>query len=213
VKTIILLTCAFIVLTSTNSFGQSINTGIKVGLNSAFAGGKYADNIDLQHITTLNAGAYAEFDLFGFLSLQPELLYTMKGYRQIRTSFPTSSTNFIPTWNISYLEIPVLLKLNIPSSSFGIIKPNVFAGPEVAFRLTAKVKDQVMGQPPQGYDVPNINSTDFGIIFGTGADINLPIMTLMLDIRYDLGIRNPYGSQNSSAIVNRVISFNAGIGI
>ena len=212
-RNIPLLTFAFIAIISKNSFGQSITTGVKLGLNSAFIGGEYANNIDFQHISTFNAGAYAKFDIFGLLALQPELLYTMKGYKEIRTSFPTFATNFNPTWNTSYLEIPILLKLNIPSSSFGIIKPNIFTGPEVAFKLSAKVKDQLPGQLPQEHDVPNTNSTDFGIIFGAGIDINLTITTIMLDIRYDLGIRNVCGSQNSSNILNRVISLNAGIGI
>jgi hypothetical protein len=207
---------------TTNTSGQSINTGIKVGLNFATVG-QYADGANPQSITTFNAGVFAKFTLLDLLALQPELLYTMKGFKDnyLPEGVPTGSTfppeNIIITWNISYFEIPVLLKLNIPSSSFGIIKPNIFAGPEISFKLSAKQKSKTVGQPSYEQDLTNINSTDLGIIFGVGADINLPIATIMIDVRYDLGMRSVdrtlESAQNPSTMKNRVISVNAGIGI
>ena len=197
---------------STIGFGQSVSTGIKVGLNFATVGGEYTNGLDLQSITAFNAGVFAKFDLLDLLALQPELLYTMKGYKLAETSIPMFG-NISVTGNISYLEIPVLLKLRIPFSSFGIIKTNIFAGPEVAFKLSAKAKNEINGQPSQTQDIPNTNSTDFGVIFGAGADIDLPITTIMIDVRYDLGLRTLDSSQNPSDIKNRVISINAGIGI
>ena len=79
------------------------------------------------------------------------------------------------------------------------------AGPEVAFKLNGKVKYEEAGQSSQEENLSNISSTDFGAILGVGADIDLPIATIMIDVRYDFGM--------DSSISNRVISFNAGIGI
>ena len=203
------LKCTIIVIVSTSSFGQSISTGVKVGLNSATTGGSDASG---QSITSFNAGVFATFDVAGLLALQPELLYTMKGYKasypvlDVLGPIPFGSGNL--TAKISYLEIPVLFKLN--TSSLRMIRPNIFAGPEVAFKLSSKATS---GSPSSEQDLQNINSTDFGIIVGAGVNINLPITTLMVDIRYDIGMRDLNSSSNPPDIKNRVLSLNAGIEI
>jgi hypothetical protein len=203
------LTCTIIVLISTSGLGQSINTGVKVGLNSATIGGSDASG---QSITSFNAGIFATINVAGLLALQPELLYTLKGYKMnypVATEqgpIPFGSVNV--TGKISYLEIPVLLKLN--TSSLSIIRPNIFAGPEVAFKLSGKATS---GSPSSEQDLQNINSTDFGIIVGAGININLPITTVMVDIRYDIGMRVLNSSPNPPDIKNRVLTLNAGIEI
>ena len=204
-KRIFCLACTIIFLVSSSSFGQSINTGVKVGLNSATIGGSDASG---QSITSFNAGIFATFNVAGLLALQPELLYTLKGYKMdypvatIQEPIPFGSGNV--TGKISYLEIPVLLKLN--TSSFSIIRPNIFAGPEVAFKLSSKATS---GSPSSEQDLQNINATDFGIIVGAGININLPVTTIMVDIRYDIGIRDLNSYSNPPDIKNRVLSLNA----
>jgi hypothetical protein len=208
-KRIFFLTWTIIVIISTSGLSQSMNMGVKVGLNNATAGGAGASS---QSITAFNAGVFTTLDIAGLLALQPELLYTMKGYKVnyavLDEIGPIPFGSGIVTAKISYLEIPVLLKLH--TSSFGIVRPNIFAGPEVAFKLTSKA---ISGSPSSEQDLQNINSTDFGIIVGAGININLSITTLMVDIRYDIGMRNLYSSENPSDIFNRVASLNVGIRI
>jgi hypothetical protein len=183
--------------------------GIKAGLNVATTGGADASS---QSITSFNAGMFATFNVAGLLAIQPELLYTVKGYKVSYAvldeigPIPFGSGNV--TGKISYLEIPILFKLN--TSSLSIIRPNIFAGPEVAFKLSSKA---VSGSPSSEQDLQNINSTDFGIIIGMGININLPITTLMIDIRYDIGMRVLHSSTNPPDIKNRVLTLNAGIEI
>ena len=209
-------------LITASSSGQSINTGIKIGLNFATVN-QYTNGTNPQSITTFNAGVFAKFSLLDLLALQPEILYTVKGFKDsyLPEGVPTGShfppENITVTTNISYLEIPILLKLNDPSSSQSIIKPNVFAGPEISFKLNAKQKSETTGQPSYEQDQTDINSTDLGIIFGIGAEINLPFATIMIDLRYDLGMRSVdkalESAQNPSIMKNRVVSLNAGIEI
>ena len=103
VKRFFLLTGAFIILISTSDLGQSINTGIKVGLNSATIGGEYTNGLNLQSITTFNAGVFAKFDIVGLLAVQPELLYNLKGYKfthPLETELsPTPGPNVTTTGN------------------------------------------------------------------------------------------------------------------
>ncbi len=201
--------CIIILLISTGGLCQSITTGVKVGLNSATTGGTDGSS---QSITSFNAGMFATFDVTGLLALQSELLYTMKGYK---ASYPVPEVigpipfgSGIVTAKISYLEIPVLLKLN--TSSLRTIRPNIFAGPEVAFKLSSKA---ISGSPSSEQDLQNVNSTDFGIIVGAGININLPITTLMVDLRYDIGMRVLNSSPNPPDSKNRVLTLNAGIEI
>ena len=217
-KTISFLVCISFIIISTNSFGQSITEGFELGLNSATVGGA-TNYISLQSITAFNGGIFVKLDVASLFAIQPELLYTMKGYKLTHKADdgpgPLAQPNYYVTANNSYLEIPVLLKLSTPSSAFGILKPNIFAGPEIAFELNGNVKyasttSQLL-QQDQG--PPDSKPTDFGIIFGVGADVNLPTATLMFDVQYDLGIKALNFSWNSTNIRNKVITINAGIGI
>jgi Outer membrane protein beta-barrel domain len=192
---------------STNAFGQSINMGVKAGLNIATVGGRDAGG---QSVTSFNAGIFGTFNVAGLLALQPELLYSIKGYKmsyaELAKIGPVPVGAGDVTSKISYLEIPVLIKLN--TSSFRIIKPNIFAGPEIAFKLNGTM---TAGLSSQGQNITNVTSTDFGIIVGAGADINLPMATLIVDIRYDYGMRVLYSYSNPPDLKNRVLSLNAGI--
>ena len=208
-KRIFCFICTIVISIPACDYGQSLTTGVKVGLNSATTGGSDASS---QSITSLNAGLFASFDVAGLIALQPELLYTVKGYTasypvpELQGPIPFGSGNL--TAKISYIEIPVLLKLY--TSSLGIIKPNIFAGPEVALKLSGTATS---GSPSSEQDLQNINSTDFGIIVGAGININLPMTTLMVDIRYDIGMRSLSSIPNPPDIKNRVLSLNAGIGL
>ena len=218
VKTIGLVLCISIIIISTKSFGQSTTEGIKLGFNSATVGGA-TNYISLQSIPAFNAGVFINFNIASLLSLQPELLYTNKGYKLTHKADdgpgPLAQPNYFVTANNSYLEIPVLLKLYPPSSAFGIVKPNIFMGPEVAFELNGSVKyasttSQLLVQD-QGPQI--LKPTDIGIVFGIGADINLPTAMLMFDVRYDLGVKGLNFPWNSSNIRNKVLTIDAGIGI
>jgi len=208
-KRILFLTCTIVVFISSSGYSQSITPGVKAGLNSATTGGA---NVSSQSITSFNAGMFATFNVAGLLALQPELLYTVKGYKvnyPVADEIgPISTGSGTVTAKISYLEIPVLLKLN--TSSLRIIAPNIFAGPEVAFKLSSK---GLIGASSNEEDLQNVNSTDFGIIFGAGININLPTTTIMVDLRYDIGMRVLYSYSNSPDIKNRVLTLNAGIEI
>jgi len=218
-KAIFLLTCIGILSFSTICLGQSSIEGIKLGLNYADISGIH-NSLNNQSITAFDAGAFATINIAGLFTLQPELIYTMKGYKLTEQGInnepgPAPAHNIFVTGNNSYLEIPVLLKFNIPSSSFGIVRPNIFAGPEVAFGLSSKVKVQSTDPMEQqgSTEFTNSKPTDFGIIFGAGADFNLLAMTLMFDLRYDMGVKSLSFSSGPLNAKDRVISLDMGIGI
>ena len=183
---------------------------MQVGFSSASVGGNDVKNLDAQSISTFNAGIFINFSYAGLIGVEPEILYSLKGYK---AEMPYFGQTLTATAHISYIEIPVLFKLNVlPSSSIGVIKPNLFVGPEAAFKLRGKMKVEITGLPTKEQDMQNTTAIDLGLIFGAGADLHFSSMTISLDLRYDLGMRTLDSEPNPQDIKNGVLSANAGIG-
>ena len=211
----ILLAVAFLMIAGSTAFSQiSIGKGIKGGLNLATVGGADADKFGtLSSVTQFNGGIFVNIGLPGPLSIQPEVLYTVKGAKIAGTFL---GTPFTSTNTATYVEIPVLLKFNIPLIPGSPVKPNIFAGPAVGFLLSVKSKTEVPGQPTQeSDDKSTTESMDFGVAVGAGVDINLVVVTLTVDARYTMGLKtvDKSASPGPYDVKNRVISVNVGIGL
>ena len=154
--------------------------GIKGGLNIANLSFDPAlpSGSDNTTRTGLIAGAMVEFNLVPMFAIQAEPAYIQKG-----SKITASSTSNEVNLKLAYLEIPVVLKLNIPSP--GNIKPYVFAGPNIGFRLSAN------SETPAGeVDIKDeTQSIDFALDFGAGAGFKIaPLVDLVIDARYSLGL-------------------------
>ena len=109
-------------------------------------------------------------------ALQIEPMYVQKGGS---ISAGGEETNI----KLAYLEIPILLKLKIPTP--GSITPYVFAGPNIGIALSASAETG-----NQDTDIKDeITSTDFALDFGAGVGFKVaPLIVLVLDARYSLGL-------------------------
>lgn len=120
-------------------------------------------------------GAYYNYMLpNSSLSIQPEMLYTQKGY------YDGLSTII----ELDYFEIPVLAKLNFGSG--GPINPNIYFGPYVGFLVNAETDE-----PPGANFSYNIEdsvdeSPQLGII--AGGRLNFGRYTI--GVRYSAGLTN-----------------------
>ncbi len=104
------------------------------------------------------------------------------------------------TYKLEYLEIPVLLHVNIPLPA---IQPFVEAGPTVGFNLSSSYTTEFtyMGQSfsDNTNNKDNTASTEFGLIFGAGVEYNvIPLITLMFNGRYSLGLTELSKNQTST---------------
>jgi len=84
-------------------------------------------------------------------------------------------------WNINYIEIPVLLKVNMPTE--GKIKPFLAVGPGLGILLSSKQTD---GEEVDVKDYTK--STNFGIIAGAGVAYQMEGGSLSLEARYEIGL-------------------------
>jgi len=201
-KKLVLLTVAMLFMFSTIAFSQGMVTGltgkgIKVGLNLANVTGTDApDNISMR--MGLAAGGFITYAFSDMFAIQPELLYSMKGYKYDVVGGDKE------TAKIDYFEIPILFKVLLVGG--GNFKPNFYAGPAIGFLMSAKVADVDVKE--------NMKSTDIGLIGGAGADLLMGTGTgkITFDLRYEVGLSSTDDTPADRKISNSVISFLVGYG-
>jgi hypothetical protein len=153
--------------------------GVKAGLNLATLTGDDAD--DAKTRAGLAAGGFVKVSLTPAFSVQPEVLYSMKGAK-----FEESSADDF-TIKLDYIEVPVLLQYNIPTQ--GNVKPVLFAGPAVAFNMSAKLEGTI-DSASADVDIDNVKSVDIGIAAGAGVELKSGTTTFGFEARYTLGLGN-----------------------
>jgi hypothetical protein len=158
--------------------------------------------------TGLMIGGFALLEFAGPFALQPELMYIQKGASLETTVDETTITS---TTRLDYVEIPVLAKFQLPASA--PVSPSLFAGPTLGFNVAAEteVETEVEGGESETNDVSDqVSGTDFGIALGGGVDIGLTTGTLMIDVRYALGLTNVDDTDEDTSINNQGFMITAG---
>jgi len=167
----------------------------------------------------ITAGGYFTFNVSHLLAFQLELLYQQKGVDLIfPSSYYYNSSYYTETdeYTFSYLELPILVKLTFTDSPalYGV------AGAAVALNLSGEVYigfddstlqsdyDSTFTNPQK---ITDLALTEYSVVAGVGADINLGILLFNVEARYTLGISNLV---DSSSVVwnNSVFSITTGIG-
>jgi hypothetical protein len=173
--------------------------GLKGGLNfSNF----YTNNVDDNNILTgFNAGLYAKFPITNNLAIQPEINYTTKGAELVYNNIFVQGT---AKFNINYIEVPILLVVNITENF------NIHAGPYVAYMVNGKTSnDSNFGESQRQLDTNDFNKIDAGFAGGLGIDLD----ALNFGIRYNYGLTK-IGKDNaffSSDAKNSVLGIYIGL--
>jgi hypothetical protein len=173
--------------------------GVKGGLNLANVTGDDVSD-DAEMLIGFHAGAYAQFDL-AVLTIQPELLYTMKGSQEEGTMM---GVDYSGTSTLNYLEIPVLVKYNVLPTP--MMKASVYAGPSLAFLLSANHEQEVNGETTDTDIADDLTSTDFGLNVGASVELS----KLMIDVRYNMGLASVDDSGADADYKNSVIMLSVG---
>jgi hypothetical protein len=165
------------------SFAQTTNEGGK--LRFGVKGGVNLSNLDTQNVesnnslTGFNLGIFGKIPITDSFAIQPELLYSTKG---AKLTYNNYFVNGPAEFNLNYIELPVLLVINITPSF------NIHGGPYVAYLLDGNVTSSVQGT---FFDIQsNISNEDYnrfdtGLAVGVGFDMK----------RFGLGARYNYGLQ------------------
>jgi len=151
---------------------QGLSFGVKGGLNLSSANGSWAQGAESR--SGIAAGGYLTLSLLPPFAIQPEILYSQKGFK---LSSDADSVPWAGEYRINYLEVPLLVKY-----SFGImVKPYILAGPYFATRIGTSWEEIAGGVTTSGSMDDYVKSSDLGYVLGAG--ISTPIK-LSLDVRY-----------------------------
>ena len=141
-----------------------VRFGLKGGINYTTLTAKNTDGIESK--LGLQAGAFANLGLSDLISIQPEVLYSQKGFQSKDASKNKAKFN--------YIDIPVLVKVNAGGLFFE-------AGPQLGILASAKVTDG-----STDVDIKeNLNTVDFGYVAGLGYQLETGPM---IGLRYNGGI-------------------------
>jgi hypothetical protein len=207
---VLVLLLIFAMAVAVQAGGGIVTKGIKAGVNVA---GVTGDDVDdsYESRTAFVGGVFLTYALTPALAVQPEILYSMKGYKW------DDDMGCCGTGKLTYLEIPVLLKYMIPMD--GVVQPNLFAGVAPAFLLSAEVEQdheetmfQMLGASETVDIKDDTKSVDFGLVFGGGVDLALGEGLLMFDVRYTMGLTSIDDTDDDWDVKNKAITLMVGYG-
>ncbi len=151
-------------------FASPLGVGVTAGGTLSFVDSNVPGDKTPRYGVT--GGIFGTFSLIEIentmdLSVRPEVLFVMKGYKD-------SNDNKV---NFNTIEVPILVKTSILSGLSAA--PYVMVGPTVGILLSADYdKISIDG---------NIKPFDIGVVFGAGVETE---NGLGLDVRFNLGVSN-----------------------
>ena len=153
-------------------------------------------------------GGFAAFNLNKVLTLQPEVYFLTQG-----GIWEETNLDLTQKWKhvYKYVHVPVLAKVHLIPD--GKMVPILFVGPSVDFLLSANRKYWEDGVLVEEGDYDS-KKTNFCVVFGGGVEFKMEKITLVLDVRYDLGLTNILGgdAEENWSLKTRALMFLAGIG-
>jgi len=175
-----------ILASATTLAGAQIQFGAKAGLNLASIHiSPSQDGTSFKMTPNFHVGGLVSIPLASSFSLQPEVVYSGQGTK-------VTSPDESGTYNLGFINVPVLLKYKTASGFFAEL------GPQLGFLLSAKAKSG-----GTSVDVKDsFKSTDFSGVLGIGY---MSPLNIGADVRYNLGLTNLAKSSGDGSAKNGVI--------
>lgn len=163
---------------------QGVGIGFEAGLNvSDLSVDSDVNGTEFDAETGFRAGGVLRYDFAPVIGLQTGASFSEKG----ASSEDDVGTSAI---ELDYLEVPLLLQLNIPTGP-APVNPRLFAGGTFNFELACDLTASAEGVTAEGECEENgldTKSTDVGFLFGGGLDFPAGPGAFTVDLRFDLGL-------------------------
>ena len=142
------------------------------------------------------AGAALGLRLHKYFSIQPEILFTMKGYKTKIDTKNNQNEIIKEIIRLRYLEFSILPKLTLPFSA-GFT--HIYSGPVIGIKIgfssynnrslnkqkyTESIPESVVKKMDKGFE-----DSDIGLAMGICWDIGKGTDLFIFDIRYTLGLK------------------------
>lgn len=188
-----LIAMALVVFMAGAASAEGVLFGIKGGLNMANLSGDDIEDNEMK--MAFGGGAWMNYAFTEAFSLQPELMYMIKG---------CDIKDMDDGYTLNYLDLNILFKYTIPTE--GNFAPYLFAGPYLGMLLSAEAPDPKSGKIVDAKD--DMKSMDMGAMLGAGFDYKLEAGgCILMDVRYAMGLTeiddsdNEYDSKNTGIMV------------
>lgn len=180
------------------TFAQPVTYGTAAGIGVYSMRGEAVNNlqqlleftdgiVSTKPVTGFYAGGYANIPVSGNVSVEPGLYFTAKGY-EVSGSYAVKdisllSANAHARLNTSYIDMPVLLKVNVNGLQ-------LFAGPQLSYLTNAKLNTNLavagFNLLKSSSDVTKqFNRWDAGVTGGVGYQFSNGIR---INAIYELGL-------------------------
>jgi outer membrane protein W len=198
---------------------QTLTVGPKAGINVS----TLTNLEDLKPKAGFTAGGFLVYSFIENFGVGLDVLYSKEGAKyRYEISDGSNMVKYQYKADLNYL------RLNVPLTYFfckkeNSLRPKIYAGPSLAFLLSAKNKSEVISA--SGNDVSaeegtttvtdNYKGTDFGALAGAGFNYKLAEATwLNFDASYHIGAtdipKDP--EEGSDAVKNTGFAFTVGVG-
>lgn len=145
---------------------EKIHIGAKIGMNYANVYDTEGEEFDADPKLGLAAGAFLSIPIGTYIGIQPELMFSQKGFKATG-SVLGSEYEFTRTTN--YIDIPIYLALK-PSSFLTIV-----AGPQFSYLMSRKDNFEssfLNTEQEDEFENENIRKNTLGASFGLDININ-----------------------------------------
>ena len=175
--------------------------GFQGGVNVATVTGDFADALEatgseVKSKTGFVGGLWASLPISPTVAIEPELLYSQKGFK-------TEGTVNTET-ELNYFEVPILV--NFLFKSEGSFRPGLFIGPAFGFKTSCNVSSasiEIDCEDEATLDAIT-EDVEVSLVFGLGSHIDLGSGELLISGRFTLGLSSLVASELDSNLKNRV---------
>ncbi|RFS17998.1 porin family protein [Emticicia sp. C21] len=201
---------AAMALLGINSYAQeggsnSIHLGVKAGLNYSNIYDSKNDEYDANGKFGLAAGGYLAIPIGRFLGIQPEVIYSQKGYKQ---SGSVLGSGYDFTRTSHYLDVPLLVSIK-PTSVL-----TFQVGPQLSYLMRQKTTiNSGLGTvvDEDDFDNDNIRKNTLGAVIG--VDFNFDKVVFGTRAAWDLQNNNGDGTSTNPRYKNVVVQATLGFRI
>lgn len=180
-----------------------VTFGLKAGVNSSNVYDEKGDDFEGDAKLGFVAGAFVGIPIGDFIGIQPEVLYSQKGFAR---SGSILLQNYQFTRTTNHLDIPIQLQIRpIPALT-------ILAGPQFSYILSKKDELEINGQTSgnvQDFDNENLRKNSLGFV--GGLDINISRLVIGARVGWDLQDNKGDGTSTNPRYKNRWVQLTAGV--
>lgn len=182
---------------------ETVMIGLKAGINDANVYSTRGDNFQATSRIGFAGGGFIVIPITHLIGIQPEVLYSQKGYNG-NGSILGSSYNVTHTTN--FLDIPIFLAIK-PSSSFTFL-----LGPQYSYLLSQKdVFTSGSLTNTQETTFHNSNARKNILCFVAGFDVNYQHIVFSARVGWDVQNNNGDGSSSNPQYKNEWLQATIGL--